>query len=78
MDPRQRLRLTKGIAHRLAVPVGGQVLVTCHVPTRTLRLISPAALADTFENAIDAATTTSVHDVSADTQSTPTQREAQR
>ena len=60
VDPRQRLRLTKGIAHRLTVPVGGQVLITCHAPTRTLRLISLAALADAFDSAVTADAGTSV------------------
>lgn len=49
VDPRNRLRLTQGIAHRLAVEVGQKVLVTLELGTGSLRLLNLATLADAFE-----------------------------
>jgi len=49
VDPRNRLRLTEGIANRLAVEPGGKVLVTLEPETGALRLVNLATLADAFE-----------------------------
>ncbi len=54
VDPRNRLRLTKGIAHRLAVEIGHKVLVTLEPGTGSLRLLNLATLADAFEAQINA------------------------
>jgi hypothetical protein len=45
-DARNRLRLTDGLRHRLAVPIGGQVLVTAAPDGSEVRLINLATLAD--------------------------------
>ena len=48
LDARQRLQLSAGIKHRLAVGVGGQVLVSASPDGRSLRLINLGTLADAF------------------------------
>lgn len=48
VDPRQRLRLTAGVAHRLAVGLGGQVLVTASPGGDELRLVNLGTLADAY------------------------------
>lgn len=51
-DARSRLALTRGILHRLAVPVGAKVLVTLAPRTGTLRLLNLGTLADAVETCL--------------------------
>ncbi|CAN5671025.1 hypothetical protein BH10ACT1_BH10ACT1_28430 [soil metagenome] len=48
VDARQRLQLSAGIQHRLAVDIGGQVLVSISADGLNLRLINLGTLADAF------------------------------
>lgn len=54
LDRRMRLRLTKGIQKRLAVPVDSEVLVTCQPKDRSIRLLNLGTLADVFASSIAA------------------------
>ena len=49
VDRRSRLRLTRAVLHRLAVPVGAKVLVTFQPAGETLRLLNLATLGDAVE-----------------------------
>lgn len=48
LDKRSRLRLTTGVAHRLAVAPGSQVLVTADPDGSEIRLMNLGTLADAF------------------------------
>lgn len=56
VDRRSRLRLTRALLGRLAVPVGSKVLVTFQPEGQTLRLLNLATLADAVDAQLAAAT----------------------
>jgi hypothetical protein len=51
IDGRHRLRLGAGLTYRLAVPAGGQVLVTAALDGSALRVLNPGTFADLIEAA---------------------------
>lgn len=66
VDRRSRLRLTRALLGRLAVPVGSKVLVTFQPDGETLRLLNLATLADAVESQLAAATDGGVNDTDYD------------
>ena len=52
VDGRDRLCLTKGLVHRLAVPAGGKLLVSLAAPGGSLRLLDLATCADAVDQVL--------------------------